>query len=117
MYKNYLDRVVPANITLYHFIREKEYYAHLITIRYVLLVGLTRDQNIFMKIKGTYRLELFRLLLDWLFTLIQYRCSAIFLNSSCVGPLITQTYLLLSAMLGLDGHYFLLNYMNGDELN
>lgn len=70
-----------------------------------------------MKIKGSYRLEFFRLLLDWLFTLIQYRCSAIFVNSSCVGPLINQTYLLLSALLGFDGHSFILNYMSEQELN
>ena len=109
---------MPANITSYHFIREKHYYAHLVTIRYILLVGLTnKENNTFMKIKSSYRLSLFRLLLDWLFTLITYRCSAIYLNSSCVPPLIFQTYLLLFSLLGCDGHSLLLNYMNEQELN
>ena len=113
MYKNYLDKVVPNNITLYHFIREKDYYAHFVIVRYILLVGLTNIQhNLFSKLKSTYRIELFRLLIEWLHTLIEYRCSGIYINSSCVAPLISQTYLLLSTLLAFNGSALLLNQID-----
>lgn len=49
-------------------------------IRYVMIVGLGRnDENVFHKLKSRERLELLNLLSDWLFTLIHYRCSAIYL--------------------------------------
>ena len=103
MYKSYLEKVVPANITFYHFIREKEYYAHLVALRYFMVVGIrNRNHNIFSKFKYQNRCELFLLLLDWLFNLIKYRCSAIYLSSGCVDPLIYQTNLVLAAVFGFD---------------
>lgn len=109
---------MPANIAFYHFIREKKYYAHLVIVRYIIIVGLAhKEHNVFHKLKNSYRLEFFRLLSDWLYNLIHYRCSAIYLNSSCVSPLITQTYILLSAMLGFDGHSQILTNMVEEELN
>ena len=49
--------------------------------------------------------------------MVQYRCSAIYLNSSCVGQLIFLTYLLVSGLLGYDDHSLILNYMGETELN
>lgn len=107
MYKSYLQKVVPANITFYHFIRQKEYYGHVVALRYFLVVGIAPKRNILTKFKYQNRCELFQLVLDWLYSLIKYRCSAIYLSSSCVDPLIYQTNLLLAALLGYDSQSLL----------
>lgn len=116
MYKNYLEKVVPANITFYHFIRQKEYYAHMIALRYFMIVGITHKSNILSKFKHQNRFEMFQLFLDWLYNLIKYRCSAIYLSSSCVDPLIYQTNLVLASLLGYE-QQSLLGSMLEHELN
>lgn len=59
---------------------------------------------------------MFHLVLDWLYCLIKYRCSAIYLSSSCVDPLIYQTNLVLAALLGYDQQSLLGNMLE-HELN
>ena len=39
MYLNFLEKVVPANISYFHFMREQDFYIHLIAMRYVIKAG------------------------------------------------------------------------------
>lgn len=107
MFHKYLERVMPTNITYYHFIREKEFYTQYVAIKYILVVGLYQEQHIFLKMKTTQKLYIFKLLLEWLLTLVYYRCSAIYIKSNCVDPLIFEAHLLLSAFLGHSGNSIL----------
>lgn len=74
----------------------------MVVLRYFMLVGINRERNILAKFKYENRYEMFQLFIDWLFTLIKYRCSAIYLSSSSVDPLIYQTNLVLASLLGYD---------------
>jgi hypothetical protein len=87
-YQKYLEKVVPTNITYYHFMREKEFYTHFVALKYVIVVGIGRPHAPLFKMKTHKQLALLRLLLEWLLGLIHYRCSALYLKSTCVDPLI-----------------------------
>lgn len=72
-------------------------------VRFVLVVGLSQldgHPHILIKLKTQQRLHLFKLVLDWILSLISYRCSALYIKSSCLDPLIFQAHLLLSGLLG-----------------
>lgn len=103
-YQKYLERVVPTNITYYHFMREKEFYTHLVALKYVLVVGIATPHPPLFKMKTHRQLALLRLLLEWLLGLVHYRCSALYLRSSCVDPLIREAHLLLGVLLGSPQH-------------
>lgn len=113
MFQKYLERVMPTNITYYHFIREKEFYTQYVTIKYILVAGLHQSHHIFHKMKTTQKLYIFQLLLEWLLALVYYRCSAIYITSSCVDPLIFQANLLLSVLLGYGGNSILSSLTEG----
>jgi len=88
----------------------------MVALRYFMVVGITQKNNILSKFKHENRCEMFQLFLDWLYNLIKYRCSAIYLSSSCVDPLIYQTNLVLASLLGYD-QQSLLGSMLEHELN
>jgi hypothetical protein len=98
---------MPTNITYYHFIREKEFYTQYVTIKYILVAGLHQPHHIFHKMKTNQKVYVFQLLLEWLLALVYYRCSAIYIASHCVDPLIFQANLLLSVLLGYGGNSIL----------
>lgn len=82
---------MPTNITYYHFIREKEFITQYVAIKYILVVGfyqIKRKEHVLIKMKTSQKVQLFTLLLEWLLTLVYYRCSAIYIKSNCVDPLI-----------------------------
>lgn len=63
MFQKYLERVMPTNITYYHFIREKEFYTQYVTIKYILVAGLHQPSHIFQKMKTNQKVYIFQLLL------------------------------------------------------
>lgn len=107
MFHKYLERVMPTNITYYHFIREKEFYTQYIAIKYILVAGLYQEPHIFHKMKTAQKIYIFKLLLEWLLTLVYYRCSAIYIRSNCVDQLVFEAHLLLSVLLGYGGNSIL----------
>lgn len=51
MYSSFLQKVVPTNITYFHFMREKDLYTHYIAILYTLKYGyLNPTQNLYTKL-------------------------------------------------------------------
>jgi flagellar motor switch protein FliG len=66
--------------------------------------------------KTTQKLYIFRLLLEWLLTLVYYRCSAIYIRSNCVDHLIFESHLLLAALLGHNGNT-ILSSLTESEIN
>lgn len=101
---------MPTNISYYHFIREEEFYNQYIAIKYINIVGLFRiaeGKHIYLKLKSSQKIKLFKLILEWLLNLIYYKCSAIYIESNCVDPLIIQANFMLSSLIGYDNHSIL----------
>ena len=93
MYLSFLEKVVPANISYFHFMREKDFYVHLITMRYIIKAGhinksYLRRSHIFEYIKTEAKVIFLRLLSHWLYDMVKYHCSAIYLMSSTLPHLI-----------------------------
>jgi hypothetical protein len=80
----------------------------------VLVLGLHHSPHIFSKMKTSQKVYLFNMLLEWLLALVNYRCSAIYISSSCVDPLIYQAHLLLCVLLGEGGYSILSSLIEGD---
>lgn len=84
-------------------------YMHFIAIRYALTLGhslsLTNSskakhsRSVYEKMKAKDKIYFYQYLLQWLFKLVSYRCSAIYLQSSTIDPLIEETFMLLNALL------------------
>ena len=103
MVRRYLEQLGPTNITYYHFNREKDFYTKYTAFRYILVVGLQHVEtghHVLRKLRTQQRVQMWGSLQAWLLSFVHYRCSAIYLPSSCADPLIWQTHYLAAALQG-----------------
>lgn len=102
MYCDFLRKVVPANISYFHFMRERDLYTHYCTLKYVLEAGHVGSLHpeVFSKMKTDSRLLYIRLLSHWLYDMVKYKCSAIYLQSQTLPHLITINAAILCGLMG-----------------
>jgi hypothetical protein len=105
-----MQSVVPTNITFFHFMRENDIYMHYVAIKYALKFGddlvMIKNYNkskIFGE-KNNEKNNLIELLIEWLFDLISYRCSALYIESCTIDRLIEQSYFLLNRIFKVYWH-------------
>ena len=107
MYLNFLQKVVPANISYFHFMREKDFYIHLVALRYVIKAGnvnkcYLRGTHIFADIRTEIKTILLELLSHWLYDMVKYYCSAIFIPSPTLPHLIDILAVVLCGLVHQD---------------
>jgi hypothetical protein len=106
LYFSYLKKIVPTNATYFHFLRDSEFYFHYVVVRYVLIVGDSHhlrnvsETNIYSKINADLKKSIFSLLIEWLYDLVDYRNSAIYVQNTAIEHLISSTFILVCGLLG-----------------
>lgn len=87
--------------------REKDFYTHYIAIRYILEAGnagtlfpsSTKSTDVFSRLKVDHRLLYIKLISHWLYDMVKYKCSAIYLKNSTLSNLIVVNISLLCCLL------------------
>ena len=95
--------------------RERDLYVHYTAIKYVLEAGnagtlfrsSTKSTDVFSRLKTDHRLLYIKLVSHWLYDMIKYKCSAIYLNSSTMPWLIVINISLLCCLLNNNRQNFL----------
>lgn len=93
MYLNFLYKVVPANVSYFHFMREKDFYIHLTALRYAVRAGYLnrsylRQVHVFAQISSEVKVILLRLISHWLYDMVKYCCSTIYIESKTLPHLV-----------------------------
>jgi|JI7StandDraft_1071085.scaffolds.fasta_scaffold682991_1 hypothetical protein len=69
--------------------REKDFYIHYTALKYVLYAGhpgnnfkqLSKTVDVFNRLKTDNRMQYIKLISHWLYDMVKYRCSAIYIKS------------------------------------
>jgi hypothetical protein len=90
--------------------REKDFYIHYNALKYILEIGqigsLFRSTNknidVFSRLSIDNRLTYFKLISHWLYDMVKYKCSAIYIQSNTLPYLIVMNAIILCALLNCD---------------
>ena len=115
MYLAFLERVVPTNITYFHFMREKDLYSHYISILYGLEFGhlnssLSEGRHIYGKISDDDQRKMLKIFSHWLYDMVKYYGSAIYLKSETMPHLINVLYTFVVGIVENEKKNFIADY-------
>ena len=115
MYLAFLERVVPTNITYFHFMREKDLYSHYISILYGLEFGhlnssLQDGRHIYEKISDDDQRKMLKIFSHWLYDMVKYYGSAIYLKSETMPHLINALYTFVVGIVENEKKNFIADY-------
>lgn len=123
LYCVFLSKVVPANISYFHFMREKDFYIHYNALKYVIEVGQAgttgkaagRSLDVFSRLSIENRLHFIKLISHWLYDMVKYKCSAIYLESKTLPHLIVLNAIVLFGLLDCERTNLLEEYRRRDK--
>lgn len=87
--------------------REKDFYIHYCALRYVLCAGQagtlfkssTKTIDVFRRLKIDNKLLYIKLISHWLYDMVKYRCSAIYIESKTLPRLIIINAIVLCGLI------------------
>ena len=120
MYMMFLEKVIPTNITYFHFMREDELYSHYTAILYILHCGhlnesLQKRIHIYRRLSDLQHKKMLKLFSHWLFDMVKYICSAIYIKSYTMPHLITNLYTFIAGIFHFQKKDYFIDFTDAEK--